>query len=167
MAAIDAAMPGSWPRVAPFLQRLPALRAGQKAAAVNLGIFPDAGDTDARIRSGGRHVGAGRTAASTDAIASPASTSILRAADSSAPPAQLGNARPRPLMPRLLVACAGAAAPPSRGVAQPGKIWLQLASGPNADGASRASSSASSRSNRDLFDGISGYVARSPTGPGC
>ena len=28
--------------VAPFLQRLPSLTAGQKAAAVNLGIFPDA-----------------------------------------------------------------------------------------------------------------------------
>ncbi len=41
MVAIDAAMPGSWSRVAPFLQRLPALRPDQKAAAVNLGIFPD------------------------------------------------------------------------------------------------------------------------------
>ena len=41
MVAIDAAMPGSWARVAPFLQRLPALPAGEKAAAVNLGIFPD------------------------------------------------------------------------------------------------------------------------------
>ena len=41
MTAINAAMPGSWSRVAPFLQRLPALHAGQKAAAVNLGIFPD------------------------------------------------------------------------------------------------------------------------------
>jgi Flp pilus assembly protein TadD len=41
MTAIDAAMPGSWSSVAPFLQRLPSLAAGQKAAAVNLGIFPD------------------------------------------------------------------------------------------------------------------------------
>src|SRR5206468_8495059 len=41
MVATDAAMPGSWARVAPFLQRLPTLAAGQKAAAVNLGIFPD------------------------------------------------------------------------------------------------------------------------------
>ena len=42
MSAIDAAMPGSSSSVAPFLQRLPSLSAGQKAAAVNLGIFPDA-----------------------------------------------------------------------------------------------------------------------------
>ena len=45
MAAIDAAMPGSWAGVAPFLQRLPGLAAGQKAAAVNLGIFPDSSGT--------------------------------------------------------------------------------------------------------------------------
>ena len=41
MAVIDNAMPGSSSRVAPFLQRLPSLKPGQKAAAVNLGIFPD------------------------------------------------------------------------------------------------------------------------------
>jgi len=45
MTAINAAMPGSWARVAPFVQRLPSLSAGQRAAAVNLGIFPDTGDT--------------------------------------------------------------------------------------------------------------------------
>src|SRR6478672_3210033 len=45
MVSIDAAMPGSWARVAPFLQKLPGLQPGQKAAAVNLGIFPDAGNT--------------------------------------------------------------------------------------------------------------------------
>jgi len=43
MKAIDSAMPGSWASVSPFLQRLPSLAAGQRAAAVNLGIFPDAG----------------------------------------------------------------------------------------------------------------------------
>src|SRR6478672_4935139 len=45
MVAIDAAIPGSWSRVSPFLQKLPSLAAGQKAAAVNLGIFPDSGGT--------------------------------------------------------------------------------------------------------------------------
>ena len=38
---INAAMPGSSSRVAPFLQRFPSLAPAQKAAAVNLGIFPD------------------------------------------------------------------------------------------------------------------------------
>jgi Flp pilus assembly protein TadD len=41
MIAINTAMPGSSSQVAPFLQRLPSLPAGQKAAAVDLGIFPD------------------------------------------------------------------------------------------------------------------------------
>src|SRR5438105_7493349 len=45
MVAADAAMPGSWAHVAPFLQKLAALKPAQKAAAVNLGIFPDSGDT--------------------------------------------------------------------------------------------------------------------------
>src|SRR5690349_3126245 len=45
MAAINAAMPGSSASIAPFLQRLSALQPGQKAAAANLGIFPDSGDT--------------------------------------------------------------------------------------------------------------------------
>ncbi len=40
--AINAAMPGSSSSITPFLQRLPSLPAGAKAAAVNLGIFPDA-----------------------------------------------------------------------------------------------------------------------------
>ncbi|HEY1146110.1 MAG TPA: SPOR domain-containing protein, partial [Allosphingosinicella sp.] len=44
MVAINAAMPGSSASLAPFLQRLPSLQAGQKAAAANLGIFPDSGD---------------------------------------------------------------------------------------------------------------------------
>lgn len=41
MSAINAVMPGTAPSVAPFLHRLPSLSAGQKAAAVNLGIFPN------------------------------------------------------------------------------------------------------------------------------
>src|SRR6476620_1631598 len=43
--AINAVMPGASAGVAPFLQRLPSLTSGQKAAAVNFGIFPDSGDT--------------------------------------------------------------------------------------------------------------------------
>jgi Flp pilus assembly protein TadD len=40
---LDAAMPGSSVRMAPFLVKLPTLRSDQKAAAVNLGIFPATG----------------------------------------------------------------------------------------------------------------------------
>ena len=44
--AIDLAMPGSSSSLAPFLSRLSGLSAGQKAAAVNLGMFPDAGEVN-------------------------------------------------------------------------------------------------------------------------
>ena len=49
MVAINSAMPGSWSRVSPFLQRLPSLAPAQKAAAVNLGIFPDSGRHGLRL----------------------------------------------------------------------------------------------------------------------
>ncbi len=53
MVATDAAMPGSWASVAPFLKRLAVLQPAQKAAAVNLGIFPDSnGPVLASTRSG-------------------------------------------------------------------------------------------------------------------
>jgi len=41
--AIEAAMPGSSANMAYFFRKLPELRSDQKAAAVNLGIFPDSG----------------------------------------------------------------------------------------------------------------------------
>ena len=41
--SLEAAMPGSSAQMAPFLAKLPSLRSDQKAAAVNLGIFPDTG----------------------------------------------------------------------------------------------------------------------------
>jgi hypothetical protein len=41
--SLDVAMPGSGARMAPFLAKLPSLRSDQKAAAVNLGLFPDSG----------------------------------------------------------------------------------------------------------------------------
>ena len=50
MVAINAAMPGSSASLAPFLQRLPSLQSGQKAAAANLGIFPDTGEARLRLR---------------------------------------------------------------------------------------------------------------------
>src|SRR4051794_13290498 len=43
MSAINAALPTSSTSLAPFIQRLSSLTQKQKAAAVNLGIFPDSG----------------------------------------------------------------------------------------------------------------------------
>jgi len=57
-------------------------------------------------------------------------------------------------------------APPVRGPQaaarpRPSKVWLQLASGPNAEALPTQFKRMKSR-NSDLFDGIKGYVARSP-----
>lgn len=144
MAAIDGAMPGSWSRVSPFLSRLPALKAGEKAAAVNLGIFPDAGDT------------------ALASIAAPSTGSVVTApnvgvTDRLAGVDALLAAPPAPAPPPAQVANASTSSPLTR--VQAKKIWLQLASGLNADALPSQFNRIKSR-NRDLFDGISGFVAK-------
>ncbi len=155
MAAIDSAMPGSRSRVAPFLQRLPSLQAGQKAAAVNLGIFPDAGATAYAY------------------AAPPASSTTpdqrLSSIDQflNAPPPPAVRAPPPPAF-RAAPATRMASASPQahRSQAQSpatrqNKIWLQLASGQNSEALPHQFRRLKSRSG-DLFDGIKGYVAKSP-----
>jgi hypothetical protein len=147
MVAIDAAMPGSWSRVSPFLQRLPALRPDQKAAAVNLGIFPDAGSSAVASNVVSSPYGAQPV----DRLAS--IDDLLRA--------------PAPAQPTWQSAPTQVAyvAPPVRKAAEPvrgqRKIWLQLASGQNSSALPTEFRRLKTR-NRDLFDGITGYVARSP-----
>jgi tetratricopeptide (TPR) repeat protein len=162
MAAINAAMPGSSASLAPFLQRLGALQPGQKAAAANLGIFPDSGDTRmASVPS--QSYGSGLQ------VTSSVTTNRLSGIDDllrPAPPQQQRAYTPQPQVQR--------AAPPqqvayARPVAQPAqrptpaqrKIWLQLASGQNSAALAGQFQQIKSK-NRDLFKGIPGYVARSP-----
>jgi Flp pilus assembly protein TadD len=143
MVAIDAAMPGSWSRVSPFLQRLPALASGQKAAAVNLGIFPD-------------------PTGQAYAYASPQAGDRLATVDDylRVPPT---IAAPPPA-PAVKVAYSAPLQRRASAGQQPAvrshKIWLQLASGQNADALQSQFRRMKSR-NSDLFDGIKGYVARS------
>ncbi len=162
MVAIDAAMPGSWASVSPFLQRLPGLQPGQKAAAVNLGIFPDAGGTAYAYAT----PQTSRTTTSTTSFTTNASTDRLTAIDdllrAPAPPAvKTFVTKPRPTEvayaapSRSRQSVTRGAAPASS------KIWLQLASGANADALSGEFRRMKSR-NRDLFEGIHGFVARSP-----
>jgi Flp pilus assembly protein TadD len=162
MAATDAAMPGSWSRVSPFLQRLPSLDAGQKAAAVNLGIFPDPGGTpysaSAPLPASAGIVGS----VTTDRLA--AIDGLLRAPQPaqatqptypgwSAPPAPATQvsyaAPPKPAQQQQQQAA----------VQRARKIWLQLASGPNAVPFPSQFERFKDR-NPDLFDGITGYVAQ-------
>ncbi|MFL6776909.1 MAG: tetratricopeptide repeat protein [Sphingomicrobium sp.] len=149
--AVNAAMPGSGANVAPFLQRLPGLTAGQKAAAVNLGIFPDGGAPayaySAPPRATMTPVANGDRLGGIDAMLNAAPTTAQPAAP--APAVQVAYAQP----PRPAVV--------QRSVArfQP-RIWLQLASDSNVDNLTGQFQRLKSH-NPDLFSGIKPYVSRS------
>jgi len=170
MAAFDAAMPGSWSRISPFLQRLPSLAAGQKAAAANLGIFND-GTAPAMasaqqpafrppVAAPTRHSRADRSSgdrlADIDALLRGAVTPTAAAPQMasvqpqvySAPQPQMVSYTPSPRQPRPMTTA-------------PHKIWLQLASGANPTALPAQFQRLKSR-NRELFDGITGYVAQGP-----
>ena len=162
--AINAVMPGSAANVAPFLQRLPSLSAGQKAAAVNLGIFPDS--------SGMGYVSAAPTRAALVADATPmASGDRLAGIDAliapTTPASATTIAQPVPRTAQSVqVAYAQAPAPATIArpatIVQPG-VWLQLASGSDADALSAQFRRLKTR-NPAVFDGIKPYVARSVDG---
>ena len=167
MAAVDAAMPGSWSRVAPFLDRLASLPAGQKAAAVNLGIFPDSKGTAYAYAAPTRPV------ASTVAMADNGTTDRLADIDallnspSAPPPAtqpvwQQPPVDAQPQAQTVQVAYSAPRPTPAsvqRTIAtQDSGVWLQLASGRNPDALSEQFARMK-RENGDLFNGITGYVA--------
>ena len=163
MVAIDAAMPGSWSRVQPFLSRLPALLPAQKAAAVNLGIFPDAGDTayaySAPVQNYGMPRGAATQVASDrlagiDDYLKPAPAQPAQTPSWQGPPAPVQVAYSAPVR-------VPAQPPKSASGSAPGKIWLQLASGANASALPSQFKRIKIR-NSELMDGIKGYIAKSP-----
>ncbi len=151
MIATDAAMPGSWSQVSPFLRRLPTLRPGQKAAAVNLGIFPDSNDVQlASSRITSSYSVRPTAPAPADRLAS-IEEQLRQSEPATGPeviPTQVAYA-PSPV--RQQAAATRAAQR---------KVWLQLASGPNPQALPDEFRRLKSR-NRELFNGISGYVARS------
>jgi Flp pilus assembly protein TadD len=166
MTAVDSAMPGSWARVAPFLQRLATLPAGEKAAAVNLGIFPDS--TQAA------YAYATPTSSTPPALTVTGSVSTDRLTGVDAllrgqVPAQRQSQPPQSVwqVPATKPVQVAYASPPRPASVQrvadseTGKIWLQLASGQNAD-ALHEQFEAMKAHNPDIFKGISGYVAKSP-----
>ncbi|MEO7655505.1 MAG: hypothetical protein ABIS23_07465 [Sphingomicrobium sp.] len=147
--AIDAAMPGSWGSVQPFLQRLAGLNSAQKAAAVNLGIFPDSGGSALALAGTGSASlsGLGRT----DQTYSIQPRNVVQSAPvpQAAPSVQYAYSAPvkKPAVQNAVA------------TAQK-KLWLQIASGPNAEALPDQFRRMKSR-HRSLFDGISGYVAKS------
>ena len=150
VTAINAVMPGASAGVTPFLQRLPSLSAGQKAAAVNFGIFPDSGETAYAYAAPQRPLPGAIATASTDRLSGiDAWLHTASGASAQANPVQVSYAQPpRPAtVQRAPVA------------AQP-KIWLQLASGQNVDDLASRFHRLKAK-NPDLFDGIKPYVSRS------
>ena len=167
MIAVDAAMPGSWASVSPFLQRLPALPAGAKAAAVNLGIFPDSNGTAYAYAAPVRSAPApATTTASTTTDRLAGIDALLRPSQRAATPVWQQPAlqpSPQPAQPRAVQA--SYAPPPKPSTVQrtapvrDDRIWLQLASGNNT-GALSDQFARLKTENRDLFEGITAYVAQ-------
>ena len=136
--AINAVMPGQSAGVAPFIQRLPSLTPGQRAAAVNLGIVPDAGSYAVAGNSGDRLSGI-------DALLTTPQQAVQPAGQTPQPVVQASYSRP---------AAAVRSAPAQS------KIWLQLASGQNVDDFAGRFQRLKSK-NPDIFKDIKPYVARS------
>lgn len=181
--SLDAAMPGSSARMAPFFAKLPSLRSEQKAAAVNLGIFPDSGQPSYAYIP--QPSAPGPVQRPVQATPQP-STSYATAAP------------PRPARPQPSRSVAGAipmdgsrlasidqllrgsnsrsadgrpvemasitpqmrAKVANQGAQQSGRprVWVQLASGQNPDALPAQFRRIKTR-HRELLDGMSGYVA--------
>lgn len=151
VAAVNAVMPGSSAQIAPFVQRLASLGSGQKAAAVNLGIFPDSGTPTYSYAGSSSAAGAGADRLS-------GIDALLRGAPAAPAPAPQTAWQPQPTQ----LAYAAPAIPASierTAVAFQPKLWLQLASGSDVDVLSERFRRLKSR-NPDLFDGIKPFVAR-------
>src|SRR5687768_1115135 len=156
--SLDAAMPGSSARMAPFFAKLPSLRSDQKAAAVNLGIFPNTGQPSYAYVAPPRVTVPQSTQPQQGVV--PMSGDRLAGIDELLRP----NASAQPSRPVQV------ASVPPQSRRQPGssaaspatrpRIWVQLASGSNPD-ALPDQFQRMKRRNRELFEGISGYVAES------
>jgi Flp pilus assembly protein TadD len=162
MVAINAAMPGSSGRVAPFLQRLPSLPAGEKAAAVNLGIFPDSNATAYAYAAPVSPVPvAAQTSGSVSSDRLAGVDALLRSPSPSSGPQPVWE---QPTIQQQAQPIRVAYAAPPRpatverteAVTSP-KIWLQLASGQNRAALSREFDRMKS-GHAAVFKGITGFL---------
>jgi hypothetical protein len=151
-------MPGASASVAPFIQRLPSLSAGQKAAAVNLGIFPDSGGTAYAYAAPQRTIGE-VASDSTDRLSG--IDALLRPTPDPAP--QPAQTAPTPAPVQVSYTPPAPAMVQRTDTAFQPKLWLQLASGEDVDSLSARFRRLKS-SNPELFQGITPYVSRSADG---
>jgi Flp pilus assembly protein TadD len=156
MSAANAAMPGSGANAAPFLQRLAALSAAQKAAAVNLGIFPGSDSTYAyaAVQSTAT-IATNDRLGGIDALLS-ANSAARRQAPQSAQPTWRQS---QPVQVAYAQRPASASVQRTAAMFQP-KLWLELASGENVD-ALAGKFRRLRASDPDVFQGIRPYLATS------
>ena len=165
--AIEAAMPGSSSNMAYFFRKLPELRSDQKAAAVNLGIFPGAGDT--QVASVVARPSVTDSTVQADDAEGDRIGSIERwlsqATQGTAAVPNPPPAAPAPAPQQLSSVSIPATAATQRMTASPltvsRKVWIQLASGPNSSSLPDQFDRIKRR-NRDLLDGINGYIVEEP-----
>ena len=167
--SLDSVMPGSSARMAPFFAKLPSLRSDQKAAAVNLGIFPNTGQpnyayaspppvtSQPPVRSPPAQRVAGTMPMSGDGLAS--IDELLR-------PNTVSPTGPQTIdRPVQIASIPPQARAPSGGmpvtVGTRPRVWVQLASGSNPSALPEQFRRMKSRY-RDLLEGIGGYVAETP-----
>jgi hypothetical protein len=168
-AAIEAAMPGSSASMDYFFHRLPSLRSDQKAAAVHLGIFPEAGSQVASAYGGMRSdpvrppsaVGAQEDRLSSiEQLLAQGRPSATQPPLAAAPQRTASVSRTLPARSGT-IRSAGAAESP--GTATTKRHWVQLASGKNLTALPGQFQRIKSR-NRSRFDfeGLDGYFAEEP-----
>lgn len=150
-SAVDAALPGLSSSMAPFLRRLAALRPADKVAAVHFGVMPGDGTAMAGVAA----------APVTDRLGD--IDRLLRSGEPAAPPAPqpapVVAALPPPPRPAVVTpSTPPAEASTAAAAASRPRIWLQLASGPDAAALPREYRRLASR-HRDIFKNLSGYVA--------
>ena len=174
-SSIEAAMPGSSSNMAYFFRKLPALRSEQKAAAVNLGIFPNSLEGQVATRQPVtitpvkiiQRNPTPEPARDEDRIGSIEQwLSQATHPESAAPAAEpASEVAPQPAPQQMasvsLPAITSQRARSDAVASGQRKLWIQLASGPNANELPGQFDRMKKR-NRDLFEGISGYVAEEP-----
>lgn len=161
MSAINAAMPGRSYGLAPFLQRLPSLSAAQKAAAVNLGIFPNSSGVAYASASSISPISAAAAATSVSSDRLSGIDVLLRPISPAAAAVSRASAQPVPAPPPVRLAYASR--PPAAAAPFQSGIWLQLASGSDVDSLSEQFRRLKAK-NPAVFEGIKPYVARSGDG---
>ena len=161
--SLDLAMPGSSTRMAPFLAKLPSLRSDQKAAAVNLGIFPAEGQSYAYVPQPSAGPAPTVTRPRSQS-AQPQSGDRLASIDSLLKAPGVTSSAPPTSVPRRIANVANPVRRQVTSSAEVGetrpRLWVQLASGPNA-AALPDQFARLKRRHGDVFEGISGYIAES------